>query len=263
MVEETPVAAAPVAAPAGTIVAPLAPTSAPALLSEPPAAAAPVVEAAPAAPPATPEPAPVAATPEAPAAAPAAEAAPPADATNLEAPKPEAAAAPEAPAVVDYGATLKVPEYLTVAPDKMGEFSGLLNELKATPEQAQKLMDFGGGFIKSTQQAMDQRQRDVFAETRAGWVKDAQKQFGNRFDTTVNDGKAAIAMAFPKAKERAAFWNVLAFTGAGDHPAVVDAFARLNRLLTERGAPQKGLPETGAKTGSPADRRYGRQQPTS
>jgi hypothetical protein len=248
----------PTVAPAAAASTLLAATGVVAAPAAPVAAAAPAsVEAAPPAVAAPEAITPVAAAPVADAAAAPAEGAPaaPLDTTIAAEPAPAEAPVVESP---KYAETLKVPEYLKVAPDQMGAFSEILSEIKATPEQAQKLMDFGGGFIKSASEAMDQRQRDVFTETRAGWVKDSQKKFGNRFDTVVNDAKAAIAAAVPNAKARAELWSVLAYTGAGDHPAVIGAFAELNRRLTERGAPGKGLPATSAKTGSAADRRYGR-----
>jgi hypothetical protein len=249
MAEEIPVAAAPepVAAPAA---APAAP--APAVLSEAPPAAEPEAPAAPA-----PE-APAAEAPAAEPAAPAAEAPAPAAPAEGEKPAAEAAPAAEAPAVEapKYAEVLKVPDGMTIAPDQLTGYSDLLGKHNLSPEVGQELMDFGAGIIKQAEEKMTQRQVDVFTETRRGWVQDAQKQFGNKFDTTVNDAKFAITQLVPDKKARAELWNVLAFTGAGDHPAVIGAMAAAAKILRERGAPGKGLPQNGAKTGSPADRRY-------
>lgn len=248
MAEENPVA--PAQEPVAPAAAPAAP--APAVLSDSPTAAEPEAPAAPA--------------PEAPAAeAPAAESTPAAaegeaPVAPVEGDKPAAEAAPAAEVVkVDppkYAEVLKVPEGVTFAPDKMGAYSDLLGKYNLSPEAGQELMDFGASFVKETQQKMAQQQVDVFTETRRGWVQDAQKQFGNKFDTTVNDAKFAITQLVPDKKARTELWNVLAFTGAGDHPAVIGAMAAAAKVLRERGAPAKGLPQNGAKTGSPADRRY-------
>lgn len=244
MAEEIPAAPAPepVAAPAA---APAAP--APAVLSDSPPAAEPEAPAGPAPEAPAPEPAP----------APAAEAPAPAPAEG-EKPAAEAAPAAEAPAVEapKYAEVLKVPEGVTLAPDKMGAYADLLGKHNLSPEVGQELMNFGADFVKETQAKMAQQQVDVFTETRRGWVQDAQKQFGNKFDTTVNDAKFAITQLVPDKKARAELWNVLAFTGAGDHPAVIGAMAAAAKVLRERGAPGKGLPQNGAKTGSPAERRY-------
>lgn len=248
MAEENPVA--PAQEPVAPAAAPAAP--APAVLSDSPTAAEPEAPAAPA--------------PEAPAAeAPAAESAPAAaegeaPVAPVEGDKPAAEAAPAAEVVKveppKYAEVLKVPEGVTFAPDKMGAYSDLLGKYNLSPEAGQELMDFGASFVKETQQKMAQQQVDVFTETRRGWVQDAQKQFGNKFDTTVNDAKFAITQLVPDKKARTELWNVLAFTGAGDHPAVIGAMAAAAKVLRERGAPPKGLPQNGAKTGSPADRRY-------
>jgi hypothetical protein len=102
---------------------------------------------------------------------------------------------------------------------------------------------------------MREGQVDAFAETRAGWVKDFETSAGNRRNTILADAKAAVLHAVPDDKTRAELWNVLALTGAGDHPAVIRAFAAIGKGLRERAAPSPGTP---AKTTlSPAERRYG------
>ena len=141
-------------------------------------------------------------------------------------------------------------------PAQASAYTNILGKYNLTQEAGQELADFGANLVKQTQEKMAQSQLDTFAETRRGWVAEAQKKFGNRFDTVVNDAKFAISELVPDKKARADLWNVLAFTGAGDHPAVIDVMARAAKKMRERSAPATGLPPNGTKNGSPADRRY-------
>lgn len=167
--------------------------------------------------------------------------------------KPEAEA-PKAPAYTDF----KMPEGVTADTAVLGAYTNILGKYGLSQEAGQELLDFHANTLKQAQEAMDQRQRDVFAETRAGWVKDFDKGAGNKRDTILNDAKWAITDLVKDTKQREALWNVLAFTGAGDHPAVINAFASAAKRLRERAAPPPGLPQNGAKSGSAPDRRYGR-----
>lgn len=213
------------------------------------AEAAPVIEAEAAPAPAevaAPEPE-AAAPAEAPAEGAAAEAAPEAGAAEGE------DAEVKAPAYTDF----KIPEGIAAEPAVMSAYANILGKYGLTQEAGQELLDFHATSVKQAQTAMDQRQRDIFADTRAGWVSDFQKQFGNKADTVANDAKWAITELVKDQKQREALWNVLAFTGAGDHPAVVSAFASAAKRLRERSAPTPPLPGNGDKGGTAADRRYG------
>lgn len=161
-------------------------------------------------------------------------------------------AEPVAPVYAEF----KLPEGIQVAPDQIEAFTTTIGPMGLTQEQGQQLMDLHTAEIKKAADALTQRQIDTFADTRKSWVNDFAKQSGNRRDTILADAKTAITKAVPNAEARAELWNVLAFTGAGDHPAVINAFAALGKRLSERPAPPTPLP---AKTGptNPADRRYG------
>lgn len=215
-------------------------------------AADPVVEAAPVAAEAAPIAEPAASAPEA---APVpAEAAPEpvAEVAPVEAAPAEVAPEPLAPVYTEF----KVPEGFDLPAERLTEFTGVLGKFNLSQEAGQELLDLHAATTKQIADAMDQRQRDVFEETRAGWRKDFDKQFGNRTDTVKNDAKWAIAEALPDEKDRKAFKDVLDFTGAGDHPAVINAFAAVAKRLRERSAPPKGLPPKSVPTNA-ADRRYG------
>lgn len=175
-------------------------------------------------------------------------------------PAAEAAPAPEPP---KYAELLKVPEGLTMAPDQMTGYAALLTKFNLTPEAGQEMMDFGGAFLKQAQENLVQNQHDVFAETRRGFVAEAQKTFGNKFDTTVNDAKFAITSLVPDKKARAELWSVLSFTGAGDNRHVIGAFAAAGKILRERAAPGPSNPVNGTKSGNPAERRYAGSTPKS
>lgn len=224
--------------------------------------AAPVVEAVVEAPepvvaePAAPEAEPVEAAPEEKVAEPAAEPAP-VEAKPAEA-QPEAAPLVVAPVYEDF----KLPEGLQAAPEQISSFHEVLGKHGLSQEAGQELMDLHASALQSAHEAMQQQQRDVFSETRQQWVKDFDKQAGNRRDTILNDAKFAIHNLVKDTKERAALHDVLAFTGAGDHPAVVNLLAKAGKKLREGVAPPPSLPNNGAKSGRPEDRRYGAPPPT-
>lgn len=218
--------------------------------AEAPAEAAPAPAPAPSAIEAAPEAAPeAAAAPEGPEAAPEAKPEAPPD------PAPDAAAAevaPETPApVYDF----KAPEGVEVTPERLGEFTTILSEFKASPELGQRLLDLHATTLKQGMETLEQRQRDVFDQTRAGWRSDVNREFGNRRDTVVNDARAAIVAAFPDPKERAQVYQTLAFTGAGDHPKIIKLIGTLGARLRERPAPGPGTPPKGQPL-SKADQRY-------
>ena len=201
--------------------------------------------------------------------APAAEAAPaveakPAEEKPAEAAKPDAApaegegvqAAP-APAYQDF----TLPEGLQAAPEQMTAFTGVLGKYGLTQEAGQELMDLHAETLRQMQTQMEQRQQDVFAETRRGWVAEFEKGAGNRRDTILNDAKFTISEVIKDPKERAELWNVFAFTGAGDHPAVINALAKVAKKLRERTAPASPVPQTPERGANQADRSYrGRPQ---
>ena len=190
-----------------------------------------------------------------------------ADATKAETPaepipEPVVEAKPEepvAPEPITYEA-FKLPEGLTIPEERLTQFTSLAGENRLTQEQAQKYLDLHADVVKATQEAMDQRQRDTFDETRAGWRKEVTSRFGNRADTVVNDAKWAVEQLFPNAEERSRMWGVLSFTGAGDNPDMIDFMARAARRMRERTAPPQGVPMRTTPT-NPADRRYGTPRP--
>lgn len=177
--------------------------------------------------------------------------------------------APKDPAVVEAGeatapvyADFKMPEGFSVAPEQLTAFTGMLAKHNLTQEAGQELIDLHTSTLKTAIEQMgadmQQRQVDTFAETRKGWREDFFKTAGNRSDTIANDAKWAIHELVKDSKQRAELTDVLGFTGAGDNKAIINLLAAAARRLRERNAPAPGLPQNGARSGNPADRRYGK-----
>jgi hypothetical protein len=158
----------------------------------------------------------------------------------------------EAPITYD---AFKLPEGLTPSDEILTPFTELLSQHKLSQEDGQKLIDLHTTALKEAVQAMDQRQRDVFEETRAGWRKDFDKQAGNRKQTLVNDAKWLKTQILPDQKARDAFDDAMGYTGMGDHPAFIGFMAATAKKLRERSAPAPSLPAKGAPT-APWDKRY-------
>ena len=151
-----------------------------------------------------------------------------------------------------------MPEGIKAAPEQIEAFTGVLSKYGLTQEAGQELMDLHANALKQMADATTQGQFDTFAKMRGDWRKDFEKQAGNRRDTTLNDAKFALGEAVKDKKEREALDNVLGgITGAGDHPLLINALARLGRRLRERSAPPQGVPQRGAPANK-ADQRYGR-----
>lgn len=228
-------------APAAVDVAPVAETpvvEAPAVVETAPEAAAPAAEAE--------------AASEETAAEPAAEAAAAEDAAPEAAEASAEPAKPEPPKYEDW----KVPEGMSLDTERSSALSNIFGKYGLSQEAGQEIVDFGASYLRAQQERMEENQREVFAEMRRGWVQDFEKDSGNRRNTMLNDAKTAIREALPDEKQRAALWEALAITGAGDHPAVIRAWANIGKRLRERAAPSPGLPADPNRNMRPADRRY-------
>lgn len=168
-------------------------------------------------------------------------------------PKPEDAPVVEAaPAYADF----KLPEGMASVPEQISAYTNILGKYKMPQEAGQELLDFHASQVKQAINQVEQRQQDVFDNTRRDWVKRTGKEFGNRRDTVIEDAKWAVSQFGGDKKQVQELWDVLAFTGAGDHPAVIRAFGNAARKMRERGAPQHGVPQNSAPS-DPVSRRYG------
>jgi len=161
----------------------------------------------------------------------------------------------EAPAIPTYEAW-KIPEGMTVQEPQISALNNIFGKYGLSQDAGQEIIDFGGTVIKQTEEAMTQRQLDAFAETRREWVEQTKSEFGNRYNSMLNDAKSAVATALPRLADREAFERAIRATGAGDNPAIVKAWAAIGKLLRERAAPGPSTPAT--ESMRPADRRYNR-----
>jgi hypothetical protein len=157
--------------------------------------------------------------------------------------------APKAPA--EY-AEFTLPEGTTLDEQSATEFKGLAKELDLTQEQAQKLLDFGGGKIRAQVEAPYK----LWAETQTKWqaeVKADPEIGGTKYESSI----AAASQVFvpgesnpfvKDAKEATALKEALNMTGAGNNPAIVKMFVKMGNLLKEPGS-LTGNPvkDTGAK----------------
>jgi hypothetical protein len=172
--------------------------------------------------------------------------------------KPEAKieAEVEAPTPLSFDA-FKLPEGFVAEKEIGDSFVGLLGDLKLNAEQGQKLLDLHASTFKAYQDRVAQKQQDEFEATKAAWAEDFYKTAGNRRDTIANDAKWAISQLVPDAGGRKELFNVLAFTGAGNHPALINLMAAAAKKMRERGPAPTPVQSNKASAGSPWDNRYG------
>jgi hypothetical protein len=181
-----------------------------------------------------------------------------AEAAKPDAEKPaEAIETPLEVAPLAYEA-FKLPEGFTPADDQIKAFTDLIGTHQLPQDKAQALIDLHTGEMKKFADRETQRQQDVWVETNRNWQAEAAKEFGNRYDTTLNEAKSFISRIVPDAKKRGALFQVLAATGAGNHPAIIGLMAAAEKKMSERGAPAPSVPRKG-NGGQPWDNRYSGQ----
>jgi hypothetical protein len=163
------------------------------------------------------------------------------------------AQAPEAPTYEEW----KVPDGLTMDAEHIESFNSVIGKYGLSQEAGQELMEFGGILIKQAHEQMAQQQQEAFNSTRQNWVKEFERQAGNQRNTILNDARSVIKDAIPDDKARADLWEVLAYTGAGDHPAVINMLASIGKRSREGKAPGPSIASN--ISGNPADRRYERR----
>lgn len=145
--------------------------------------------------------------------------------------EPEKAAEPvktEAP--VEY--KFQLPEALRADEEKMGEFTGILNEVKAPAEVGQKLIDLHSKAMTAYAEHVSKEQHRAFNETRDSWRKEilADPVLGGAgYETAMGAVARMRDMLVPKEIMESRKWpdgtarlskleEFLRVTGAGDHP---------------------------------------------
>ena len=173
--------------------------------------------------------------------------------------EPATEAAPEPVAPLAYQ-PFTMPEGITAEPAQIEAFTTLIGPLQVPQETAQSLMDLHADTLKKYADGLAQHQQDVWEQTKAGWRGQIAQEYGNRRDTVVNNAKWAIEQLEPNADRRAAVWDAMKVTGAGDHPAIVGILSAAAQRMRERSAPPPSVPNRGIPT-NPADKRYGAEPP--
>ena len=151
---------------------------------------------------------------------------------------------PEAKAPEEY-AEFTVPEGTKLDEQTATEFKGLAKELDLTQEQAQKLLDFGGGKLRTQIEAPYK----LWAKTQADWqaeVKADPDIGGTKFEQSIKDAAQVFVPGesnpFVKSEAEAkSLREALNMTGAGNNPAIVKFFVKIGTLLKEPG-PLSGGP---------------------
>lgn len=167
-----------------------------------------------------------------------------------------AEAQPEKPPVPTY-TELKMPEGMTADAATMSAATNIFGKYGLPQDGAQELIDFHGAQIKAVADQMGQRQRDVFVKMQQGWRKQAEKEFGNRFDTVVENGQWAIANYGGSKKEVAELRAFLAYSGGDHNPSVMRVFNTMARKLRERSAPPQSKPANAQDGQTAWEKRYG------
>jgi hypothetical protein len=187
---------------------------------------------------------------------------PSADAPKTDAVSPDAKPAEEKPAeaekpAVPVYAEFKMPEGFKAEAEKIQGYTNILGKYGVSQEAGQELIDFHASQMKQYADQVSRQQVDTFNDTQRQWVKDIDKEFGNKRDTAIGNAKWVIDQYGGSKQQKQELWDVLNFTGAGNHKAMIRTLNNVAKQLRERDAPpiSQAAP---AKSGNPADRRYGR-----
>ena len=132
----------------------------------------------------------------------------------------------DVPARPSYG-DFKLPEGVNVDAESLQPATELFAETGLSQEQAQKFIDLA----MARESAAAHRGVQAFVDLQNQWVSEIKADpdiGGDRLKASLASANRAIdRLDVPGLRE------ALNFTGAGNHPAVVKAFVRLGRLLSE------------------------------
>jgi hypothetical protein len=132
----------------------------------------------------------------------------------------------QSPTRPTYG-DFKMPEGVTVDAEQLKPVTELFAASGLDQEQAQKFIDLA----LARETAATQRGTQAFVDLQNQWVSEIKADpdiGGDRLELSLASAARAIdRLEVPGLRE------ALGFTGAGNHPAVVKAFVRLGRLLSE------------------------------
>lgn len=168
--------------------------------------------------------------------------APKPDVAPSNAPKPDAAAEDKKPdgdkkpddktaaATVDPKA-FKLPDGFTADEKQLGEFASIANELKLPQDAAQKFLDLHATALKQASETSSK----FWSDKQAEWATQNKADFGP--EPAKNPKIIAVSKMIDSLGEKpaAALKEALEFSGMGNNPAVIAAFAALAERLTEPG----------------------------
>lgn len=141
--------------------------------------------------------------------------------------------APEA--VVPENYDLKMPEGVELDKAAADEFTAIAKELKLPADAAQKLADVGA--------KMAQRQVENHAKLVESWtesVKTDKEIGGDKLAENLGIARKALdQFGTPELKD------VLNMTGFGNHPAVIKAFYKIGKAISEDGFVKGSTPSAG------------------
>lgn len=125
---------------------------------------------------------------------------------------------------IEYG-EFKLPDGVKVDEAALTSFKAISQEARVPPEVAQKYVDLYAEKVKEIGEAPYKE----WAKTQEGWVKDVKADpeiGGDKLQGALADaGRALDMFGGPKLRE------ALTFTGAGNHPEMLRAFARIGKAI--------------------------------
>lgn len=131
----------------------------------------------------------------------------------------------------------KLPDGFTADEKQLGEFASIANELKLPQDAAQKFLDLHATALKQASETSSK----FWADKQAEWATQNKADFGP--EPAKNPKIIAVSKMIDSLGEKpaAALKEALEFSGMGNNPAVIAAFAALAERLTEPGH-AKGTP---------------------
>src|SRR5262249_25485176 len=137
----------------------------------------------------------------------------------------------------------KLPEAVAIDEASMNAATDLFADSGLTQEQAQKFIDLA----TAREQAGANAQLRAFVGLQIKWVSGVKADpdmGGDKLDATLASAARAIdRLAVPGLRE------ALDLTGAGNHPAIVKAFARIGQMVSEdRFRPGNGAPPAASRS---------------
>lgn len=138
----------------------------------------------------------------------------------------------------------KLPEGITIADDKLGDFTKMLGELELgskydhakIQEFGQKLLDRHLAETKDTVARLQEAYQTAFDKQGNDWKEAFQKDpeiGGNRQETTVNAALEFIRRHGGTEAQQTEFRNLMETTKVGNHPAMIRMLAKANMAMSE------------------------------